>query len=311
MAKERMRARRASLLFPLVVIALGVLLLLTNLGIVAADVWYELVRFWPLLLIVLGIDVLISRPTFGAALSTLLTVVVLITVAFIAIQLFGPDVWTAKREDFAYPLGSANAAQVHLSCDRYTVAVGEAEDPRNLIEGSLEFGRDVRLDQITRRVENLATYELKVHPILPLVKLFSRSKRAWAVGLHAGIPIDLSVTAAGPIDLDLQHLHIQSVDVLSGEETCTLIASCVVRTTAYLSGDSFLIRIPSGVGVRIIGTPTHDLTVPMAYIAVGGNLESPDYNRSDAAIELHIRPGVANLHVVPLESEPFDEPQAT
>jgi hypothetical protein len=47
---------RRSLFGPLILIAAGVIFLLSNLGIVAGDVWENLVRFWPLLLIAIGLD---------------------------------------------------------------------------------------------------------------------------------------------------------------------------------------------------------------------------------------------------------------
>jgi hypothetical protein len=40
----------------LILIAIGVIFLLSNLGIVSGDIWQNLVRFWPLLLIAIGLD---------------------------------------------------------------------------------------------------------------------------------------------------------------------------------------------------------------------------------------------------------------
>lgn len=44
-------------MFGLILIALGVLFLLKNLGIISQDIWGI---FWPILLIILGIEILIS-----------------------------------------------------------------------------------------------------------------------------------------------------------------------------------------------------------------------------------------------------------
>jgi hypothetical protein len=46
---------------PLVVIAAGVLLLLNTLGVVPWDIWNDVGRWWPALIILLGLGVLIQN----------------------------------------------------------------------------------------------------------------------------------------------------------------------------------------------------------------------------------------------------------
>ena len=56
--RERWEGRRyrGSLFFPLILIAVGVIFLLNNLGVVSGDVWSNLARFWPVFLIAIGLD---------------------------------------------------------------------------------------------------------------------------------------------------------------------------------------------------------------------------------------------------------------
>lgn len=50
-----------SFIFPILLIALGVLFLLRNTGAITGDVWDLLVRLWPLLLVAIGLDSLLKR----------------------------------------------------------------------------------------------------------------------------------------------------------------------------------------------------------------------------------------------------------
>lgn len=71
--KTRNRARRGyrgSLFGPLILIALGVIFLLSNMGMLQGDVWSLILRLWPLLLIAMGLDGFLRRE--GLVASTLM-----------------------------------------------------------------------------------------------------------------------------------------------------------------------------------------------------------------------------------------------
>jgi hypothetical protein len=55
------KKRRIDLFFPLLLIAIGVIFLLSNLGIISGDAWTLIWQFWPLLLIVIGLDNIFKR----------------------------------------------------------------------------------------------------------------------------------------------------------------------------------------------------------------------------------------------------------
>jgi hypothetical protein len=60
---------------PAVLIALGILLLLTNLGVIPVDIWRLAWRLWPLLLIALGLELLVTgRASWGMFVLALLVV---------------------------------------------------------------------------------------------------------------------------------------------------------------------------------------------------------------------------------------------
>jgi hypothetical protein len=50
------RRHRVSLFFPIVLIALGVVLLLKNMGVIQGNTWGVIINLWPILLIIIGLD---------------------------------------------------------------------------------------------------------------------------------------------------------------------------------------------------------------------------------------------------------------
>ena len=53
--------RKPGLVGPTILIAMGVIFLLNNLGLVSWDIWGTLLQLWPILLIALGLDMLVGR----------------------------------------------------------------------------------------------------------------------------------------------------------------------------------------------------------------------------------------------------------
>ena len=66
--------RKPSLIGPIIMIAIGVLFLLNNLGLLPWGVWELVWHFWPLILILAGLDILIgwSRSGIAAAFALIL-----------------------------------------------------------------------------------------------------------------------------------------------------------------------------------------------------------------------------------------------
>ena len=56
------------LVWPIILIAAGIILLLNNLGMLSWDIWGTLWRLWPVLLIAIGLDIIIGRRSFWGSL---------------------------------------------------------------------------------------------------------------------------------------------------------------------------------------------------------------------------------------------------
>ncbi len=64
----------------------GVLFLLNSFGVVPWEVWNSVWRFWPIVLVLWGIQVLLGGSSFARAIITILTVASLVVVALYAIS---------------------------------------------------------------------------------------------------------------------------------------------------------------------------------------------------------------------------------
>jgi hypothetical protein len=88
---EQFRRRRhgGGSTFGLVVLFVGVLLLFNNLGLVPWDVWNGLGKFWPVVVILIGIKIFAGRTLFARILTNLLLIFVLAGVLAYILYFYG------------------------------------------------------------------------------------------------------------------------------------------------------------------------------------------------------------------------------
>src|SRR5438105_848230 len=82
------RRRGAGVVLPVLLIGLGVIFLLQNLGVLNREAWRSLFQLWPLLLVVIGLDLMLRDHLPAAARAPL--ALVLLGVGAVAILAFSP-----------------------------------------------------------------------------------------------------------------------------------------------------------------------------------------------------------------------------
>ncbi|MER3458484.1 MAG: hypothetical protein C4309_07525, partial [Chloroflexota bacterium] len=78
--------RRRGLIGPILLIAIGIVLLLNTLNVLPWGIWGTLWRFWPILLILIGLEILFGRSSWVGSLIVLIVAVIAI-VAIVLLSL--------------------------------------------------------------------------------------------------------------------------------------------------------------------------------------------------------------------------------
>ena len=289
--------QRSGLFFPLLLIALGILFLLTNLDVVGREIWRDVWRLWPALLILLGLDLLGGRGSVGHAVGSLLGVLVLVGVAFTLFHLFAPDAWITEVQSLSQPLSGASSAQIVLACDGCSMTLDGASSQGTLIEGAVTLRRDDRLHQAIREDADTLRFELKSNPLLPFLLTASRSEHLWDLHVSSELPLDLSIEAGASIDLDLDGLQIDRADLSTEDGVTTLRLPQTGHTVIYVGGDELVLHVPEGLGVRLLGHPTERFVVPEGYIRGEAEIVSPDYESAAATTEILLRPSLRRVRI--------------
>jgi len=295
---------RGGLLLPLILVACGVLFLLSNLDVVSFESWHTLLRFWPVLLIAAGVDLIVGRSSIGIALSTLIGVCVLLGVGFVAFQLLAPANLRVTDHAVRMTLDGAEEARVSLACGDCALRIDGTSSHDVLIEGSVSAPRFATLAQRASRDGGTIVFELTSDPKfwLPLSAIRS-ADATWHLSLDRTTPIALTVSAQGAVDLDLRDIRITELDLTAGEDPSRITLSALSDGRYYVVGDDITLVVPPSVDVSIELDDPGTLTLPAGYVQTGDRILSQDWGAAEVRAVVIPRPNTGELSVEILTRE--------
>ena len=304
------RARRILPVGPLLLIALGLGLLLTNLGLLPWEIWRTAVRLWPLVLVLLGLQALVTGRVDWAALLALLVAFALLSLGtrflFPIPRGSGATVAPAA-EVLRQGLEGAQQASIRVQFGGGELSIGSLDQPGLLARGELAGERSGRLLSEYRVRGGVGMLEVRPDDPRPGRSFFFNRGDGppdrLRLDLARGVPIDLEVQAgAADSRLDLRDLTIPSLRLSAGaaRSTVTLPASGATRADVQAGAASVSIEVPPGVAasIRTAGSGLSRLSVDESrFPRTGQGYESPDYASATNRAELTLRAGAASVDV--------------
>jgi len=306
------RKHHRSFFWPIMLISLGVLLLMSNLGIVAWSTWNMLWRFWPLILIAVGIDVLFGqRSAFGAIISAFLVLALIAVVAgaiFFADQLpflnnlTNDASWQTSHVE--HELDDYESANIFIDWTSPAGSLYALSDSETLIEGDLTYQGELIFDVDSRG--DVADVNLDTRLVNSWGTPFQGSSRAkWEIGLTPEIPLDISLdTGSGSCDFDLSELMIDDLYLDSGSGS--ILMDLPEKQSFHLELDSgsgsVQIDLPENTGVRVdldsgsgSFNPGNDFDLVSGEKRGDGTWESDNYDSAKYTIEIDIDQGSGSI----------------
>ena len=293
--------RRPSIAGPVILISLGVIFLLNNLDVIELNAWDVIMRFWPILLIAIGLDILIGRRSAWGGLIAL--VVVLAILAGSIVFFDNQAQWTNKSENFEIPLGNVEEATVSLD-----PALGY------LLVDALPMGSNVLLrgevrpfggEEIGKTVDfsgTQATIDLRTEGVIvaPFFGDWS-DQPSWDLALHPDVATGLIVDfGVGKAEFDLQDLQIGEIHIEQGIGQMILLLPSADNMDINLDGGigEIQVVIPEDVGVRFrASVGIGNVLVPSDYTRDGDFYISPGYAAAENQIEMVIDLGIGSVRV--------------
>ncbi len=259
-APERYERReyRGGFVGPTILIGLGILLLLSNLGMLQWSIWDAAWKLWPILLIAAGLDVLIGRRSaIGSCLSTLIVLALIAgAIAVFAMPGWfgvggpGPDI---TGQGVSQPLEGARYGDVTIrpAAASLRVAGGAAEG--KLLEGTVSLPAGEAAAGSSRMANDVLYYSLASRDVRPYVGR-PGGDRTWDLRLTDQAQLALRVgMGAGQVTADLRGLKLTSVvvEMGAGQAIITVPAGGRLDMRVNVAVGEAVIRVPRGSAVRV------------------------------------------------------------
>lgn len=321
--------RPVRLVLPFLLIVVGTLFLLNNLGVVPWSVWLTLARLWPVILILFGLDLLLGRR--GGMLRVAITAIVVVAVVAIAVGLTvgntsqasatqgaegRPDAAQAPPRTLNVPLGSASSGDVTLRFPAGTLAVGALPAKgENLLQATttmplgMRLSKDGSLRDGVNQIILSASGDRSMGSFLPPGWPFGGSgsrgsSLAWNVQFAPSTPLSLRTdVGAGQLDFDLTNLMVQNFTLNSGAGDITIHfpanAGQTIADVHSGAGQLDLI-VPPGVGAYVHTSQGAIVNVHVPadrFHQVSDGYQTADYSTATNRVDVTLHLGVGSVDV--------------
>ncbi len=302
------RRHRPGVAGPLILIGIGILLLLNQMGTVPWDIWATLWRLWPVVFILIGLDILVSasRSTLVYILGLLVALAIIGgSIAYIVIQggVVPAGRPAAGSETVAEALQDADSGRVTLKPGVSRLQVDALSDSPNFVEGRIDYGQySLQAEKQYTVSGGRATFTLRAR---------SKSGQFWGPGDHSErwelnftprVPIEISVdSGVGTMSLHLTDLQVTRLDVNAGVGSTTIAfpkAAGMTKASIQAGVGSITVRIPSNVGVRLhVSRGLGSVSVASRMVRSGNDYVTDNYNTAENRLELDINGGLGSITV--------------
>ncbi|MCC6905254.1 MAG: hypothetical protein IT326_05370 [Anaerolineae bacterium] len=286
-----------------ILIGLGVAFLLSNLGIVTFN-WVALLNLWPVLLILVGIDLLIGRRSlFGALLSLLAGIIVVAGALFYASSANTLPGWQTEMhtQDFAQPLEGARSLAVVLNVGAAQVNVHRLEGDDNAAQGFFTTARDweIRTDysQSGGEATLTLTQENTNGPTVAGAMIGELD-----LFISGAVPVELIVNSgASAVNLDLNGMDIRRLEINggAGETTVLLPERGDIAVIGNFGVGSVTLHVPEALEGRLSfdGVLTN-INTPARFESLGeGVWETAAYRDAVDRVTIDISGAIGTVNV--------------
>ena len=200
--------------WPALLILAGIVALLVNTGRISVDRVYDLVNLWPLILVVIGLELIIRRTVHGAAGDVAAALVVLIAIVGAAAYVtVGPSPSATRTLDASSPVGDVTEATLEIDAGASELMVSAGTDVRaDLYQAHIEYsGTKPSVDVDTAR------RSVKISQANNNFSLFQSRRFTANVQLNSGVAWAIKLNSgATTTTINLPELHVTSISINSG-----------------------------------------------------------------------------------------------
>lgn len=297
---DNSRASQYVPLWGIILLFLGVVFLLQTLNIIPWGIWGAIWRFWPVLLIIGGLIILL-RP-LSPGLTILLILILLFGTLGAAIWRYAPpSAGGQSTRNYSEPLGNLEKAQVRINTAAGTLVIGSLPAASaNFVEGlskTRDGVADIRVD--FQRQDSTGKLNLSTERVNQQLTAESN----WEVNFSRKIPLTIEIdSAVGNLNLDFSDLQLTELlmDVDAGNYVVKMPASAGdTRAKIKANVANLQLTIPSGVALNLkadVNLSAFDID-QNRFPGAGRYYASPDFDTAKNRIRLELDGNLGRVEI--------------
>lgn len=300
MSEQKQQRERPAPMWGIFLLFLGTVFLLQTLNILPWGLWENLWRFWPVLIIIIGLSILLRR--YNPWLVSGLILVLLFACLGIAYWQYSPHLPGGETtKSYSEPLGSLEHAQIEIDFSAGSLNISSLPlNSPNFVEADSE-ARNGNMLVAFQSQDSEGTLHLKTDQVDR--RFPNEAGSRWEVSFTRNIPLTIEVkSAASNLELDLSELEVTELqmDIDIGNSIVKMPFSAGT-TLAYIKADlaNVEVTIPEGVAAKLkIDTDLSVLNVNESRFPKKGDYYiSPNFESAENRIELELDCDLSRVQV--------------
>jgi Domain of unknown function (DUF5668) len=296
--------RNRGLLFPLVLIAIGIIVLLANTGVLSSQALERLGDLWPLLLVILGLQLILNH-TLPRQQATLvgLGATAIIVVAAVAYAALAPAAqFGTQRFVSSERLGGLSAASLDLNYGAATIDVTAGGLGDSLYQAHIDYpgGENPPTISLDRETGTLQIHESS--SFSPF-HLFGDRRRHVQLTLTDQVPWSIQIGGgAANLRLDLRHAQLSKLEISGGANQLDAQlpapkGTVLISVSGGANNVTMVAPVHTQWRVAVSGGVSAVTINGSASATLGGDFQqqSPEYGSSTDRVDIEISGGASHV----------------
>ncbi|MBI9048040.1 MAG: hypothetical protein JEZ00_01355 [Anaerolineaceae bacterium] len=298
--------KREGLASPLLFITLGMILLMSNLGYSHLGSWHFLIRYWPIIIIAIGLDILFPfRNLLVSIVGLLVAAAVIVGIVYLITTDENYQTRPLTTDRISFPADDFDKVNIDLQMHAGTMEIGSHAEPAIAIEGTLHLSDFSRVNEDTQIRNGTGFYSLKSGNF----QFFDITQddvdfheNNWDIQLNQNIPTTIdSLLIAGQMTTELTGMDDLNMEntVIFGENIVILPEKGDVDIYSSVIFGELQVVVPEEANVIIlIDTALNSVDIPNGFKKSGSKIFSPNYDAKDNPVTIKVSVPIGDIDIV-------------
>ncbi len=298
---EQARSNKGLPFGAIVLIALGAIFLLNNFGVLPWDIWQNIWKFWPILLVLFGLEILLGRSSSFRLVLILLLLIFLVPLILILNPLTRNPLANGEVT-FEKPLGNLTKLQLNFKLPSNNLTIKPLEtNSSQAFKAKIKYSK-VLPEPLMVEEKHFGEASYTFSQPYRYVPFFSNLGNTSEVSATNLVPLEIySTSTAGVYSLDLKALRVSLVGIESttGQIDIKYAKDFSNKTYIKTTAANISLEIPAGIEARVsTDTPVKNFKIENKnFKGSDKTYQTTNYSNSSTKITIEVSGSASSITI--------------